>query len=224
MIMADVGGKIRVLIADDHPIVREGLRALIGDEPGLELVGEARSGEEAVTLVHARRPDVVLLDLIMPGVDGIEAIRRIRAKQPDVQIVVLSSFVDDAKVQEAISAGAIGYLMKDVLRADLLRAIQDARQGRPTLHPEAQRHLITRVRAPRENPALGELTPREREVLVLIAKGRNNRAIAGALGISEGTVKGYVSAVLDKLGVDDRTQAALFAVKHGLVDGRVDGA
>src|SRR5262249_43037466 len=162
------------------------------------------------------------LDLLMPGLDGIEVIRRIRARHPAVQVVVLSSFVDEAKVQEVIGAGAIGYLLKDVLKADLLRALQEARQGRPTLHPEAQRHLMSRLRAPKEPPLIGELTPREREVLTLVARGRNNHSIAKALGISEGTVKGYVSAVLDKLGVEDRTQAALFAVKHRLVDGEGD--
>src|SRR5262249_6956973 len=211
----------RVLIADDHAVVREGLRALLETESSLELVGEARNGEEALALVHARKPHVVLLDLLMPGLDGIEVIRRIRARHPAVQVVVLSSFVDEAKVQEVIGAGAIGYLLKDVLKADLLRALQEARQGRPTLHPEAQRHLMSRLRAPKP-PLIGELTPRGREVLTLGARGRNNRSIRKALGISEGRVKGYVSAVLDKLGVEDRTQAALFAVKHRLVDGEGD--
>jgi NarL family two-component system response regulator LiaR len=180
--------KTRVLIVDDHAIVREGLRSLIEDEPSLELAGEARNGEEATSLARSARPDVILLDLVMPGLDGIETLRRIRAVNPAVQVVILTSFADDVRVQEAVEAGAIGYLLKDVLKADLVRAIHDARHGRPTLHPEAQRHLMKRVRAPQQTPALAELTPREREVLELLARGRNNRTIADALGISEGTV------------------------------------
>ena len=213
---------IRVLIADDHAIVREGLRSLIADEPTLELAGEARSGDEALALSRACRAEVVLLDLMMPGTDGIETIRRLRAQSSGAQVVVLTSFADDAKVQAAVAAGAIGYLLKDVLRGDLVRAIHDAHEGRPALHPEAQRLLMKRVRATQQSLLLGELTAREREVLTLLATGNNNRTIAATLGISEGTVKGYVSGILDTLGVRDRTQAALFALKYRFVDGEID--
>lgn len=205
---------VRVLIVDDHSIVREGLRTLLSEEAEIEVVGEAANGAEAVKLVATRHPHVILMDLVMPEVDGIEAIRRIRARKYACEILVLTSFGDDQHVRDAIQAGATGYLLKDVLKADLLRAIQAAARGEPTLHPEAQRVLIRQTTA---TSPFKDLTERELDVLRLIAQGRSNREIALTLHLTEGTVKGYVSTVLDKLQVDDRTQAALFAVKHKLV-------
>ncbi|HVG10441.1 MAG TPA: response regulator transcription factor [Thermoanaerobaculia bacterium] len=207
---------IRVLLVDDHVIVREGVRALLEDE-GFEVVGEAGSGDEAVERVRSLAPDVVLMDLVMPGLPATEAIRLIRESCPGTQVLVLTTFLDDRQVREAVEAGAIGYLLKDVLKGDLARAIRDARQGRPWLHPEAQRSLMQRISS-RPVPAPHEsLTPRERSVLELIGRGRSNKQIAAALHLSEGTVKGYTSVIFDKLAVADRTQAALYAVKHGLV-------
>jgi DNA-binding NarL/FixJ family response regulator len=156
------------------------------------------------------------MDVVMPELDGIEATRRIRRASPASQILVLTSFADDQKVREAIEAGAIGYLLKDVLKADLLRAIQTAAQGKPTLHPEAQSYLMRQVSTPSTPAPSINLTERELDVLRLIAQGQSNKEIATTLHLTEGTVKGYVSAILAKLGVADRTQAALHAVKHGL--------
>lgn len=203
---------VRVLLVDDHAIVREGLRALLEEEGGFAVAGEAADGERAVAAARELSPDVILMDLLMPGVDGLEALRRIRAADPQARVLVLTSAQDDRAVREAIDAGAVGFLFKDVSRRDLVRAVRDAAAGRPTLHPEAQRVLMKR---PERSP-LDELTPRERTVLELIAQGRSNRQIALRLELTEGTVKGYVSTILDKLGVQDRTGAALFAVRHGL--------
>jgi NarL family two-component system response regulator LiaR len=207
---------IRVLVVDDHEIVREGLAMLLGDQPEIELVAEATNGEEAVALAAALHPDVVLMDLVMPDMHGIQATRLIRAADSATQVVVLTSFADDQQVYDAIQAGAIGYLLKDVLKPDLLRAIRAAARGTPTLHAEAQRRLMQQVVAPAQHSPIDDLTPRERDVLCLIGQGRSNKEIAAALHLSEGTVKGYVSAVIGKLGVADRTQAALIAVKAGV--------
>jgi DNA-binding NarL/FixJ family response regulator len=216
--MSAEGGSpaIRILIVDDHEIVREGLRTLMAEEPGLVVAGEAPDGREALRLALELRPDVILLDLLMPGMDGIEVIRQLRKAEVGSRILVLTSFADDQKVRDAISAGAIGYLLKDILKADLVRSIRNAHQGQPSLHPEVQRQLMRRVVTGSPPPLLEELTARERVVLELIAQGQSNKGIAATLGLSEGTVKGYVSAILGKLGVADRTQAALYAVKHGL--------
>lgn len=208
---------IRVLLADDHELVREGLRTVLAPEREFEVVGDAGTGEEAVELARALRPDVVLMDLVMPGIGGQEALVRIRAACPGTQVVVLTSFASDQSVRDAIAAGAVGYLLKDVLKNELLQAIRNAHQGRPALHPEAQRHLMRRLTRPPAPRPDAELTPRERTVLLRLARGQSNKAIAAGLGLTEGTVKGYVSLILDKLGLQDRTQAALFAVKHGLV-------
>jgi DNA-binding NarL/FixJ family response regulator len=212
---------VRVLIVDDHEIVREGLRTVLAQESEVEVVGEAPDGERAVSLARLLGPDVVLMDLVMPGIGGLEALARIREACPQSQVVVLTNFASDQTVRDAIANGAVGYLLKDVHKTELLAAIRNAHQGRPSLHPEAQRHLMRRVTAPPERHPADELTPREKSVLELIARGRSNKQIASDLQLTEGTVKGYVSAVLEKLGVDDRTQAALYAVKHGLV--KADG-
>lgn len=207
----------RVLIVDDHEIVREGLRTVLMQEREVEVVGEAADGERALALSRSLSPDVVLMDLVMPGVDGLTALKRIREACPHTQVVVLTNLASDQTVRDAIANGAVGYLLKDVMKSELMQAIRNAQLGRPSLHPEAQRHLMRRVSTPAERNAADDLTPRERTVLERIAHGRSNKQIAAELQLTEGTVKGYVSAVLDKLGVDDRTQAALYAVKHGLV-------
>ncbi len=208
----------RILIVDDHAIVREGLRMLLADVPTLEIVGEAADGNAAVTQAASLQPDVILMDLVMPGLDGREATRRILAAQPDCRILVLTSFAEDQNVVTAMQAGAAGYLLKDVLQADLVNAIERVMRGEPALHPEAQRKLIEHLArpTPKTDSELNDLTEREREVLALIARGHSNRQIADTLYITEGTVKGHVSNILSKLHVQDRTQAALFAVKHGL--------
>jgi len=208
---------IRVLIADDHEIVREGLRNLFRGEADIEVVAEARNGAEALRAAQEHLPDVALMDLVMPETDGLEATRRMRELSPLTQVLVLTSFAEDRQVQEALRFGAAGYLLKDVSRQDLLKAIRNVKDGLPALHPEAQRLLMRRVAPDPARSVLEDLTAREREVLVLVAKGHGNRAIADALFLSEGTVKGYVSIILSKLGVQDRTQAALWAVKHGVV-------
>jgi DNA-binding NarL/FixJ family response regulator len=206
------------MIVDDHEIVREGLETLLSEEPMVEVVGQAINGLEAVALASSLKPDVILMDLVMPELDGIEATRQIRGTGMASQILVLTSFANDQHVRDAIEAGAIGYLLKDVLKADLLRAIQMAAHGKPTLHPEAQGYLMRQVSAPTPASNLPNLTERERDVLRLITRGQSNKEIAFTLHLTEGTVKGYVSAILAKLDVADRTQAALYAVKHGLTD------
>ena len=207
---------VRVMIVDDHAIVREGLRTLLSEEDSIEVVGEASDGAESVSLAAQLRPDVILMDLVMPKIDGIKATEQIRKSTPSCQILVLTSFAEDQRVPHAIQAGAIGYLLKDVLKIDLLRAIHAANRGEPTLHPEAQRQLMREVVAPATPNLLESLTDREIDVLRLIAQGQSNKEIAASLHLTEGTVKGYVSAILGKLQVADRTQAALYAVKHGV--------
>ncbi|HSD85106.1 MAG TPA: response regulator transcription factor [Anaerolineae bacterium] len=208
---------IRVLLVDDHAIVREGLHMLLAEEADIEVVGEAPNGKAALTLAADLHPDVVLMDLVMPEMDGLEAMQRLRELCPASHILVLTSFTDDQRVRAAIRAGATGYLLKDVLRPELVRAIRDAAQGRPTLHPEAQQHLMQQLAEPLESSLLEALTGRERDVLRLIAQGQSNKEISATLHLTEGTIKGYVSAILSKLEVADRTQAALYAVKHGPV-------
>ncbi|GJL94626.1 MAG: DNA-binding response regulator [Hyphococcus sp.] len=210
--MAD-SAPIRILIVDDHAMVREGLRTLLGDE--LNIVGEACNGEDALTLIDQQKPDVVLMDVILPGISGIETAARASKSQPEVKVVLLTSTLgDDLRLQEAIDAGVAGYLLKDVSREELLWSIHSAHRGAPVFHPAVQKQLLRRAAGDRL--AHEELTPRELDILKEIARGKSNKAIAFDLDLTEGTVKGYVSVVLAKLGVDDRTQAALYAVKHGL--------
>jgi len=207
---------IKVMIVDDHAIVREGLAMLLGEEDQIELVGEASNGAEALTRVPLLQPDVILMDLVMPEMDGITATAKIKAAHPRCQVLVLTSFAENQRVPDAIQAGAVGYLLKDVLKADLLRAIQAASRGEPTLHPEAQRQLMQQMVSPEPKSLLTSLTEREMDVLRLIARGNSNKEIAADLHLTEGTVKGYVSTILGKLQVADRTQAALYAVKNGV--------
>jgi DNA-binding NarL/FixJ family response regulator len=205
------------MLVDDHPVVREGLRTLLAEEADFEVAAEAPGVDEAVRLALTRKIDVALLDLMMPGSDGIDGISRIRAARPGIQVVVLTSFGDEGRVRASLEAGAIAYLLKDVLRDDLLKAIRNAVAGQPTLHPVAQKHLLSRVLESREPSPATSLTKRERSILERIGRGWNNKAIAQNLGLTHGTVKGHVSRILDKLGVEDRTQAALLAVREGLV-------
>lgn len=214
--MAD---KIRVLIVDDHEVVRQGLAAFLGVQDDIEIAGEAADGEQALTMTASLRPDVILMDLVMPRLDGVEAIRRIRADDPSARIVVLTTFADDDKLFPAIRAGAAGYLMKDVSPHDLARAVRMARDGEPLLHPDIARRLMDELsRGGREQPARDRLTERELDVLRLIAHGRSNKEIAQDLVLSEKTVKTHVSNILQKLDLADRTQAALYAVRQRLVE------
>ncbi len=208
--------KIRVMLVDDHIVVRNGLADFLLAYDDLELAGEASSGEQAVLICEQVRPDVVLMDLVMEGMDGAEATRAIRECHPDIQVIALTSFKDEDLVQRAIQAGAIGYLLKNVSAQELAEAIRNAHIGRPTLAPEAAQVLI---RATTKPPDLGfDLTPREREVLVLMVEGLNNPAIADRLVISRSTVKHHVRAILSKLGASSRTEAVALAVKHNLID------
>ena len=207
---------IRVLIADDHAVVRQGLRTFLALQEDVEVVGEAEDGLEAVDGAERLQPDVALMDLVMPRLDGIEAIRRIREVSPETRVIVLTSFVDEDRMIPAVRAGAAGYLMKDVQPQELVRAIRTVHGGEVLLHPSVVAKLMEEVAA--ERPGAGELlTAREREVLTLVARGRANKLIALDLGVSEKTVKAHVSNILGKLGLHDRTQAALYAVREGIV-------
>jgi DNA-binding NarL/FixJ family response regulator len=209
---------IRVVIADDHHVVRTGLGQLLGTFDDVELVGSAAGGEEAAEVCARERPHVALIDLVMPGVDGIEATARIRAASPETSVIAFTSFSDRERIVGALDAGAIGYLLKDADPAELHAAIVAAADGGAPLHPSAAAELL----AERAASAPGErLSAREREVLVLVATGSANKQIARRLGISEKTVKGHLTHIFQALGVRDRTQAALWAERHGLL--REDG-
>jgi DNA-binding NarL/FixJ family response regulator len=205
---------VRLLIADDHAVVRQGLRLFLAWDPDLDVVGEASDGVEAVRLAKELEPDVVLMDLLMPGMDGIAATAAIRRELPDTEVVALTSVVEDASVVDAVRAGAIGYLLKDTDADELRRAIKAAAAGQVQLAPEAAARLMREVRAPASPEAL---TAREIDVLRLVAAGKANKEIAAALGIGDKTVKFHVGNILAKLGVQSRTQAALHAVQIGLV-------
>ena len=207
---------IRILIADDHAVVRKGLLALIQTEAGMEAAGEAADGVEAVKLATVLRPDVILLDLVMPRMDGIEAIREIRRNEPEARILVLTSFSEDEKVLTAIEVGAMGCLLKDATPDELLRAIRDVHQGRSALDPAVAQKLIRRMRKTETQNPVEELTARETEVLRCIARGLSNKEIGDQLFISEPTVRTHVSNILMKLELPNRTQAALYAVREGL--------
>ena len=205
---------IRILIVDDHSVVRQGLRMFLGLDPELEVIGEAQDGAEALKKVRELMPDVVLMDLLMPVMDGITAIGHIRRETQDVEVIALTSVLEDASVVGAVRAGAIGYLLKDTQADELCRAIKAAAAGQVQLSPKAAARLMREVRAPESPEAL---TERETDVLRLLAQGQSNKEIAHGLNIGEKTVKTHVSNVLGKLGVQSRTQAALYAVRIGLV-------
>jgi DNA-binding NarL/FixJ family response regulator len=204
---------IRVVLADDHAVVRQGLRTFLDLQDDIEVVAEASDGHEAVEAASQFDPDVVLLDLVMPGLDGLGALKVLR--QGRARIIVLTSFGDDDKLFAALRGGAAGYLLKDVQPADLVRAIRSANAGESPLSPAIATRVVEEV-AQGTVSAHDDLTPRELDVLTLIARGRSNKVIARELGVAEKTVKTHVSHILAKLGVSDRTQAALYAVKQGL--------
>ncbi len=205
---------IRILLVDDHAVVREGLRGLLEQQESMQVVGEADDGLSALDHLASDTPDVVVLDMKMPGPSAVETIAAIKRRSPDVKILVFTSYAEDSQVRDALTAGATGYLLKDALRDDLIRAVHEVAAGRAWLHPQAQRQMLDWMRRP-PSP-IDSLTARERSVLGLLAEGLSNKQIARQLDLTEGTVKGYVSQVLDKLGVADRTQAALLAHKEGL--------
>ncbi len=209
---------IRILIADDHRIVREGLRMFLNLDQELSIVGEAANGIEALTLTRLLKPDVVLMDLIMPELDGISATMTIRKEMPDVEVIALTSVLDNGAVISAIKAGAIGYLLKDADANELCRAIHSAAAGQVQLSPKAAQRLLNEVRMPVSGDDV--LTEREIEVIRLLADGKSNKEIALLLNISETTVKTHVSKILSKLNLSSRTQAALYAVQVGLVPNR----
>jgi NarL family two-component system response regulator LiaR len=220
----EAGVKIRVLLVDDHAIVRQGLRMFIDLQKDMTVAGEAADGGEAVELARRLQPDVILLDLAMPHMDGVEATEKILACSPTSRVLILTSFGEDDRIFPAIRAGAQGYLLKDIQPADLVQAIRATYRGQVQLHPEIARRLMSAVAGnpPKEQSKrapipseLESLTEREVEVLSLIARGLNNREIAEKMVISESTVKTHVSNVLDKLNMEDRTRAAIWALKHG---------
>jgi two-component system, NarL family, response regulator LiaR len=206
---------IRVLIVDDHAVVREGLRTFLELQDGLEVVGEAGDGEEAVGLAERLRPDVVLMDLVMPKLDGVEAMRELRQRVPGARVIVLTSFLDDDRLLPALRAGAAGYLLKNVQPQELARAVRAADGGEALIDPAVAARLVEALADGRADDHPERLTPREREVLGLIGRGFSNKRIALELGVAEKTVKTHVSHLLAKLGVADRTQAALYAVRLG---------
>jgi NarL family two-component system response regulator LiaR len=208
---------IRVLIADDHAIIRKGIRVLLSTEPDIEVAGEAQDGKQAITEAARLQPDVILMDLVMPEVDGITAIKHITANHPEARILVLTSFATDDKIFPAIKAGALGYLLKDTDPKELVQAIYQVCRGESFLHPLVARKLLQELsQPPAQPPTVDPLTEREVEVLRLVAQGHSNQEIAVQLTISEATVRTHVSNILSKLHLASRTQAALYALREGL--------
>jgi DNA-binding NarL/FixJ family response regulator len=204
---------IRILIADDHELVRRGLDQLFSSVDDIEVVGEATNGAQAADLAAVHHPDVVLMDLSMPEVDGVEGTRRIKAAEPDLPVVILTSFSERDRILDAIAAGAVGYLLKDAEPDELLRGVRSAAQGESPFSPKAAKALL---QLGSQRKAAEELTPREREILAALCSGLANKQIARRLGISEKTVKTHLTRVFSRIGVQDRTQAALWAERHGL--------
>jgi DNA-binding NarL/FixJ family response regulator len=204
-------GSIRVLLCDDHAVVREGLARLLESTEGIEVVGTAADGAEGVAAAIALRPDVVLMDLAMPNLDGVAATRRIAAEAPDARVVVLTSFSDNSRIHDALDAGARGYLLKDAEASEVVRAIRAAARGEAPLDPRVARAVLARGTTP---APLSGMTAREREVLALLGTGMANKVIARRLGISEATVKAHLTRIFRQIGVTDRTQAAIWAREH----------
>ena len=213
------GAVIRVLLVDDHAVVREGLRAFLELQDGIEVVGDAADGREGVAAAERLRPDVVLMDLVMPELDGLSALRALRKRAPEARTIVLTSFLGDDKLLPALRAGAAGYVLKNAPPSEVVRAVRAAHAGEAVLDPVVAGRLLEALS--RDEEPLDRLTPREREVLVLLGRGLSNKRIAQDLRLSEKTVKTHVGHVLAKLGVADRTQAAVVAVRAGLVEGGV---
>ena len=215
---------IRVLIVDDHTIVRKGIRALLTEIAGIEVVGEASDGQEAVAQANSLRPDVILMDLAMPRMDGIEATRQITTSQPESRILVMTSFATDDKVLPAIKAGALGYLLKESAPEDLVQAIHQIHRGESSLHPTIARKVLQEITHPSDRPPTPDpLTTREAEVLLLVAQGLSNQDIARKLHISDPTVRSHVSNIMSKLHLATRIQAALYALREGLVSLDAEG-
>lgn len=210
---------IRIIVVDDHPVVRKGIVAMLETEPGLEIIAQCTGGQEAIEKVLALQPDITLMDLVMPEVDGVEAIRQIIRQAPAARILVLTSFSSEDKVLSSINAGAAGYLLKDSDPEDLIQAIRQVHHGESTLHPSAAKYLVARLSRPQSEEAarLETLTEREMEVLKCVAQGLSNQEIAQVMVITPATVHSHVNKVLSKLGVNSRTQAALLALREGLV-------
>ncbi len=213
--------EIKILIADDHPLIREGLRRVLELDPRLKVVGEAGDGQGAINLARALQPDVILMDLKMPGTDGVVASRVIANEFPQIRIIILT-VAEDESMLDVIRCGACGYLLKDVEPAELIKAIYNVMEGKPALHPVVTGKLLGEYARLSSPPSRGEgieaLTAREKEVLMLIAKGESNRSIARKLFISEKTVKNHITSIFRKLKVEDRTQAAIYAIKHRIVE------
>lgn len=207
----------RVLIVDDHAVVRKGIQMFLSTEPSIQAVGEAEDGQDAIRQAKELRPDVVLMDLVMPKGDGIEAIAELKRCFPEIKIIVLTTFADEERVRAAMEAGADGYLLKDADGEVLLQSIHAVRQGDAPIHPRITRHLLKSVTKPQKPDKTRQLTEREMEVLQLVVKGGSNKAIARTLNLSEGTVKIHVSNILAKLNVSSRTEAAIRAVQMGLI-------
>jgi two-component system, NarL family, response regulator LiaR len=217
----DNGNMIAVLIVDDHPIVRHGLRTLLDLQDDIRVIGEAVNGRDAVALTTRLKPDVVLMDLVMPDMDGVSATRQIKELSQATQVIALTSFFEDDKVMPAIQAGVVSFLLKDISPADLMDAIRAAYHGEARLHPDVMRRLMKHVASESSSPpsCTLDVTDREREVLSLVTEGLNNREIAAKLVISEKTVKSHISSLLRKFNLEDRTRLAVFAIKKGVVTG-----
>jgi NarL family two-component system response regulator LiaR len=215
-----VAEPIRVLVVDDHAVVRAGLRGLLELQDGIEIVGDAEDGEAGVEAATRLRPDVILIDLVMPKLDGVAAMRLLRERLPAARVIVLTSFLDDDKLLPALRAGAAGYLLKNAEPQEVVRAVRAAHAGQTVIDPIVAARLVETLAADDRGDPIDLLTPREREALVLIGRGYANKRIALELGLAEKTVKAHVGHILAKLGVSDRTQAAIAAVRAGLVDPR----
>jgi DNA-binding NarL/FixJ family response regulator len=212
--------RIRVLVVDDHAVVRQGLRSLLELQDGIEVAGDAADGDQGVEAATRLRPDVILMDLVMPALDGVSAMRLLRERVPEARVIVLTSFLDDDKLLPALRAGAAGYLLKNAEPQEVIRAVRAAHAGQTVLDPVVAARLVETLAADDEGDPIDRLTPRERQVLVLIGRGFANKRIALELGLAEKTVKAHVGHVLAKLRVSDRTQAAIAAVRAGLVEPR----